>query len=145
MSSAGKLCLEDQCKGSRRCVCVCVWGGGGGGGYNTEKLFLSSTCKINPFTAVMSLPKVRNLKPLNLFFSFFFFALACERIFIKTYNTESSCVTGPENILFAGASVHLSAPEILQAGAVQRLNLDASERSVCVCVCVGGGGGGGGL
>ena len=28
VSSAGKLCLEDQCKGSRRCVCV---GGGGGG------------------------------------------------------------------------------------------------------------------
>ena len=36
--------------------------------------------------------------------------------------------------------MHLSAPEILQAGAVQRLNLDASERSGCVCVCAGGGG-----
>ena len=35
--------------------------------------------------------------------------------------------------------MHLSAPEILQAGAVKRLNLDASERRVCVCVWGGGG------
>lgn len=51
--------------------------------------------------------KLRNLKPLSLFA--FFFALARERIFIKTHSIESRCVTGPENILFAGASVLLSA------------------------------------
>ena len=48
-----------------------------------------------------------NLKPLGLFA--FFFALACERIFIKTHNIESRCIIGQENTLFAGASVHLSA------------------------------------
>ena len=39
----------------------------------------------------------------------FFFALACQRIFIKTGSIENRCVIGPETILFAGASVHLSA------------------------------------
>ena len=61
--------------------------------------------------------KVQNLKPLSLFV--FFFAMTCERIFTKTDIIESRCVTGPENILFAGASVHLS--EILQAWAVKGL------------------------
>ena len=31
-------------------------------------------------------------------------------------------VTGPENIPFAGVSMHLSAPEILRAGSVKGLN-----------------------
>ena len=31
-------------------------------------------------------------------------------------------VIGPENILFAGASVHRVSPEILQAGAVKGVN-----------------------
>ena len=30
----------------------------------------------------------------------FFFALACERIFIKMHSTEGRCVIEPENILF---------------------------------------------
>ena len=41
-----------------------------------------------------------------------------ERIGLKVDNY----VIGPENRLFAGASVHLSALEILQAGAVKGLN-----------------------
>ena len=44
--------------------------------------------------------KVRNLKPLSL--CVFFFALACERIFIKMHSIES------RSVLFACASVHLS-------------------------------------
>ena len=65
-----------------------------------------------------------NLKPLSLFV--FFFSLACERIFSKTRSTESTCVIGPENILLAGASVHLSARIFfffffLQAGSVKGL------------------------
>ena len=45
---------------------------------------------------------------LALFFVFLF-AQACERIFIRTHSFENRCVIGPENILLAGASVHLSA------------------------------------
>ena len=63
--------------------------------------------------------KIRNSEILQPFFFLFFFTLACERTFIKTHSTESKCVNGPENILFAGgASVHPSArKENLQAGA----------------------------
>ena len=49
---------------------------------------------------------MRNLKPLSL--SVFLFTLTRERIFIKTHSTEIRWVVGPENILFAGATVHLS-------------------------------------
>ena len=62
--------------------------------------------------------RVKNLKSLSLFV--FFFALACERIFIKTYTIESRCLIGLENIL----SMHLSARGILQALAVMGLNTD---------------------
>ena len=58
--------------------------------------------------------KVQNLKALDPFV--FFFALACERIFIKMHNIESSCVIGFENILFVGASVHLSARKFYRLG-----------------------------
>ena len=34
---------------------------------------------------------------------------------------ESRCATGPENILFAGACMHLSARKFLQAGSVKGL------------------------
>ena len=47
---------------------------------------------------------VRSLKPISL--SVVLFTDACERIFIKKHSFESRCVTGPENILFAGGSVH---------------------------------------
>ena len=58
--------------------------------------------------------KVRNLKPLNL--CVIFFTLACERIFIKTHRIESRCVIGPEHLLFAGASLHLSARKFYRLG-----------------------------
>ena len=55
---------------------------------------------INHFSAMMSLEKramkVQNLKPFSPFV--FCFALACERMFIKTHSTESRCVIGPENM-----------------------------------------------
>ena len=38
--------------------------------------------------------------------------LARERIFIKTYGIKSRFVVGPENILFAGVCVHLSARKL---------------------------------
>ena len=37
------------------------------------------------------------------------------------HSLESRGVIGPENIPFAGASVHIFRPEILQAGAVKGL------------------------
>ena len=37
-------------------------------------------------------------------------------IFIKTYSIEIRCVIGPEDILFAGASVHLSAWKFYRLG-----------------------------
>ena len=46
--------------------------------------------------------KFETVKPFGLLF-----ALACENIFTKTLGIESSCVIGPENILFEGASVRL--------------------------------------
>ena len=51
--------------------------------------------------------KVRNSKPLNLFH--YFFALACERIFIKTHSTEKRfCYKTGKYTVFWGASVYLS-------------------------------------
>ena len=47
-----------------------------------------------------------NLKRLTLFV--FFFALACETVFIKTPSIESRRITGPENILFADACIHFT-------------------------------------
>ena len=52
--------------------------------------------------------KSAKFKPVSL--CVFFFALACERIFIKTHSIES--VKGPENILFVGSSLHLSARKL---------------------------------
>ena len=46
----------------------------------------------------------------------FFFALACERIFIKTRTIGSRCVIGQENVLFTGASVHLSTRTFYRLG-----------------------------
>ena len=63
--------------------------------------------------------KVQNLKPLNPFV--FFFAHACERIFIKTHSFQSRYVIGLENIPFVGAAMHLSAREFLQAPAAKGL------------------------
>ena len=43
--------------------------------------------------------------------------LFCERILMKKmHSTESRCVTGPENTLFAGASVQLSAQKFYKLG-----------------------------
>ena len=60
----------------------------------------------------------------------FFFTLACDRIFIKTHNTESRCVIELENILFARACVRacIFSPEILRAGAVKGLSRYAQRR-----------------
>ena len=64
----------------------------------------------NTFILTLSLPRF-HLKTtsksavsstIKLFFSFFLFALACDRIFIRTHSIESRFVIGLENILFAG-------------------------------------------
>ena len=49
---------------------------------------------------------MQNCKASSL--SVFFFALACERSLTEMLIVESRCVTGPEDILCAGMSVHLS-------------------------------------
>ena len=48
----------------------------------------------------------------------FFFPTACESISVKTNSFENRCVIliGPKNILFAGASVHLSAGKFYGLG-----------------------------
>ena len=73
---------------------------------------------INPFTAMMSHKKKKlkncEFETLECFVSFL--ALACERVFIKTHSVESRCVTGPENTLFADASVHISARKFYRLG-----------------------------
>jgi len=58
--------------------------------------------------------QMRNLKSFSLFVVFF--ALACDRILMKTHNIENRCVVGPENRLFVGASVHLSARTFYRLG-----------------------------
>ena len=55
--------------------------------------------------------------------------MACERIFIKVHNTESRFIIGPDNILFEGASVHLSARNFLQAAAVKGLRKHPKGRT----------------
>ena len=118
-------------------------GGSGGGGFSFSFLF-HSVCNTNallghcvrvlrnrmkyvlapenPAPLTPSLPcchlkktpesaKFETLKPFRLLF-----ALACERIFIKTHSVESRYVIGPENIQFAGASVHLSARKFYRLG-----------------------------
>ena len=47
--------------------------------------------------------------------------------FIKTHSNEGRGAKGPENILFAGASVTLSAGKFLQAGAVKGLSEGTSD------------------
>ena len=37
-------------------------------------------------------------------------------IFIKTHNTESRCIIGPENILLAGVCMHFSARKFYRLG-----------------------------
>ena len=59
--------------------------------------------------------KMRNLEPLSICVFFFLFSLACERIFIKTHSIER-CVIGPENRLFAVASVQLSDRKFYRPG-----------------------------
>ena len=55
---------------------------------------------------------VQNCKP----FIFFFFVLVCARIFIKMHSIERRHVMGPENLLFTGGSVHLSARKLYRLG-----------------------------
>ena len=65
----------------------------------------------------MSLEKlitVRNSKPLSLFV--FFFALACERIFIKTHSIEKRFVIRLEN----NYTVFEALPRIFQPGTFTR-------------------------
>ena len=50
-----------------------------------------------------------------------FFAIAHERIFIKTHNTEIRFVIGPEKYTVSRRVSAIFSPEILQAGAVNGL------------------------
>ena len=59
---------------------------------------------------------VKHHVDLHILLFVFFFALACDRIFIKTHTIESRCVIGAENRLFTGASVHLSARKFYRLG-----------------------------
>ena len=46
----------------------------------------------------------------------FFFALAREKVFIRTQSIESRIVKGPDNILFEGVWVHFSARKSYRLG-----------------------------
>ena len=69
----------------------------------------------NPFTTtMMSLESDQHKREMGNLSAFLppLFALACERTFITMHGTESRCVIGPENRLFAGPSLHLSAQKL---------------------------------
>ena len=58
---------------------------------------------------------MQNFKSLTV--TVLFIALACERIFIETYSIDLRVdIIGPENILSAGASLHLSARKLYRLG-----------------------------
>ena len=59
-------------------------------------------------------------------FSFFFFALACERILIKTHSIESRCYRTGKYIVCKRVRASFS-PDILQAGAVKGLRKKKKE------------------
>ena len=59
--------------------------------------------------------KFKILKPLSLSLSLSL-ALACRRVFINTNSIENKGVIGPENTLFAGASVPLSPRKFYRLG-----------------------------
>ena len=63
---------------------------------------------LTSFTAVMSFQNNKSVKPETLRICVFFFALAHERIFIKSHGIESRCAVGLANVLFVSASVDLS-------------------------------------
>ena len=68
-----------------------------------------------------------NLKHLGLFV--FFFAPACERLFITTHSTESRCYKTRKYTVCR--HVHASfSPEILQAGAVKGLTSTETTRLI---------------
>ena len=71
------------------------------GNFEEQPLILTPSL---PWCHLKMTNKRLNLKPFSLFV--FLFALACERIFMRMHCTESRCVIGPDNILFAGASAH---------------------------------------
>ena len=74
--------------------------------------------EINPFTAMMSFEtaiKVRNFKPLTFFF-FFFFLHWQVKGFLSKCTALKIDVIRPENILFAGSSVHLLARTFYRLG-----------------------------
>ena len=83
------------------------WGGGGGRGLRMITPSLS-------WYHLKMANKSAKLETLSLFV--LFFALACERTVIKAHSIESRCIIGPENILFVGTSVHLSARKSYRLG-----------------------------
>ena len=73
--------------------------------------------RINPFTATMSHENDQEKCEIEACKSFVvFFALACERSFIKMHRIKSRRVKGPENIQFVGASVHFSDRKFYRLG-----------------------------
>ena len=72
----------------------------------------------NPFIATTSLEMgSENAKFETLKHFFFFFSLACERKELSSKRIALKLdVTGPENILFAGTSLHLSARKFYTLG-----------------------------
>ena len=77
----------------------CVAGAGGGGGGGGGRGLRMSTPSLPCYHLKMA-NKSAKLETLSLFV--FFFALACERTFIKAHSIESRCTIGPENVLFVG-------------------------------------------
>ena len=63
---------------------------------------------------------------------FAFFALVCERIFIKTHNIEIRFVIEPQNYAFSQHVCALFSLEILLAWAVKGLMQDRKKASVAL-------------
>ena len=81
-----------------------------------------NVCMLTPSPLWCHLKTTHNNNPFSLFFFFSFFALACERIIMKTQNMESRCYRTRKSTVFRHFRASFC-PEILQAVVVKGLIL----------------------
>ena len=83
---------------------------------NTQKV--KHNAYFNPFTGMMLLEnnqqKCEILRTYALLFRFSHWHV--KDFFMKTHSIESRCVIGPETILFAGSSLHMTARKLYRLG-----------------------------
>ena len=78
---------------------------------------MSNDCALYRFTAIMSLENDQSAKYEPFSLSVFFFALACERTFIKRYTIECKCYKTLKYTVCRRIHAFFC-PEIVEVGAV---------------------------